>query len=210
MLKGARQAKESWVREVKGAEGMTDLPWTVHFRRGAEPIAMVYFNGNRDTMFGIARMGTIGFEADVLGVMNESYHSTSDTNPLTGDPWAPGEMQVLAEQHDGLANGWVREALTLLACNRAGDVKTMWLPYAIKGRAVEWGEVFGLDLEVGGYVPDTLRDTMMHAPPRPPWLNDAYAEHGYEDARAQQDAATVRLSSSACCLTYSRTLSWTT
>src|SRR5262245_19731954 len=138
MLKGARQAKESWVREVKGAEGMTDLPWTVHFRRGAEPIAMVYFNGNRDTMFGIARMGTIGFEADVLGVMNESYHSTSDTNPLTGDPWAPGEMQVLAEQHDGLANGWVREALTLLACNRAGDVKTMWLPYAIKGRAVEW------------------------------------------------------------------------
>ncbi len=140
--------------------------------RGGEPISQVVVRQHqRDMILGVVSFCAAGFDADRMGVLFETYGSTHRRNPLTGRDWDAGDMDELASKHDGITKGWVHEALTILAVNRAGDVGMLQLPFRIVGikQHLSWAhdgdpskwETLGEADAVTGMMPRALRDCML-------------------------------------------------
>lgn len=134
--------------------------------------------GSPKEPFRIAEIVANGLDCDAVGVAAEAYCIGQDPqtqqpyreNPLTGRPWGPGEMDDVAQRHDGLAKGWVTECVSVMCINRAGDIGLANFPYKyVGGRYVHWlGEnTFGGgawtqldDQGAVGVIPTLLRKIM--------------------------------------------------
>lgn len=204
----ARVDKEGQVRRARGLVGERELPFTVVTWRGDQAIAVGRTaDCNRDDSLHLARMAAGGFDADSLVLVVDAYMRwdpkgapDAGLNPLTGEEWAPGEMQHAVENHGALEKGWLRESLWLTAVNRAGDAMGLGLPYVVTKKHVEWDPPQTMSTEDGavlmGHVPDTLR-RIMRQPTFSSMINAWELKNGSfgieeEERRATQDAMTVQ------------------
>lgn len=190
----AREIKAEKVRRERGVPGECDVPPTLLVYRGLELAAIVIGGRDRDEALLAARLAAFGFDADTLVAVLDTFLARTPTSPMTGQDWAPHEMARLAAEHDGIARGWVTEALTLSAVNRADDLALANLPYAVTGRRIAWAEPTSIDgATFTGAVPDGLCAAM-----REPSMSVAAARDGIafgthsERTRAHCDIATVR------------------
>lgn len=136
VAKGTKQ----WACE----DGPTDIAATVLASRGDIPVALVTINRhNRDVILRVASCAAGGFDADQIGVAFETFIPREDPehpelahiDPRTGKTWAPGALGHAAANEDGIEQGLVREALMIVAVNRAGDIASINLPFHyINGR----------------------------------------------------------------------------
>lgn len=199
--RSARNVKDEHVRRVKGKAGRTDIQTVVACWRGDRQVALVFTHPDRDRMLDIAHMAAVGFSADVLAVTMETFSARILENPVTGEPWGHGEMAQVVEQHDGLAKGWVHEALMTQVLNRAGDVAGRIQPYVLDGgRTVEWVDTppDAEGAELRGLVPDALaaamaEPTMLQHAGRDMMARHLLAELGAERAAAHADVGVVRV-----------------
>lgn len=158
-----RRQKEWVVRERRSG---TDTASFITAYRGSRQVALVAHAANRDVMLSLADTAAVGFGADVLALVAETWYSTLADNPRTGQPWVPGELAEVAQRHHGRERGWVTDALIVHVGNRAGDVALVLLPYEVTYRRVTWQEPvdYGDEVQIGGLVPDTLARSMMQRP----------------------------------------------
>lgn len=192
-----KQALEGRVYEVAYA---TIAGW-----RGHEPIGLARPQAHeRDVILHLVRLFAGGFGCDIVATSFDSFMSaTPDLNPHTGKKWEPGQMQDLADNHQGREKGWVLDALMVTVVNRAGDLRVATLPYSFVGDQLRWDEPVIDDPEVDGkmkftgLVPDKMVEAMMM-----PTLDVATAglipqffpgETTFEQQRARLDGTLVKM-----------------
>jgi len=137
---GARHVKEDLARAETG--GNADLSNMLMVYRGDSLVCYVYpeASQNRDALLDCAWAAAIGFEADVLALVFESWRATTPINPRTGQAWGEREMQEFADHYDGVAAGVIQDCVSVAVYNRAGDMLMGMLPYRLGHRKVVWGE----------------------------------------------------------------------
>jgi hypothetical protein len=128
--------KNDW---VASEPDNVDLGIYLHFYRGDVLVAMALCPLNRDTALHAGQIGAMGFNADVMSITFESYHSNLETSPITGKSWKPHEMQFVFENHP--KKGWVNECLTTTIHERGGGFGLSSHAYRIADHQVEWLEV---------------------------------------------------------------------
>lgn len=166
----ARETKEQACRERPA-----DICPYVSAYRGDELISIITLRHQvAAEVLTVATISAVGFDADVISMVVETYIADTASNdpaaginPHTGRPWQPGEMQDVAENHDGIEKGWVTEALVVTVANRAGDVGVINQPYRFSGKHLVWVDnhlrpkVFEEgNKNHGGIIPDALRRAM--------------------------------------------------
>lgn len=169
LLELVRGAAEH-ARHVKTArcaeEGRVDILPMVEILRGGKPVSLSFLMPSLDTMYRDIALLIEGFDADAVIFTVESYRrlTKADKNPATGEDWGPGAYQDLAENHDGLAKGWVEESLMTFGANRAGDVVAAEFPYHFEGDEPTFGAMIEMGAEpdhrLGGRVPEMLVEVM--------------------------------------------------
>lgn len=157
-LDAAQQIKE---RKVAEHQDNPDVPSTVITWRGDQLVAIAQSpHVSRDDLLMLANICSMGFSAEVLVLVQETYKSEVELNPLTGLQWAPGELQDVAEHHDGLGQHWVTEALMVMCYDRQGGYDVVELPYRITGGHVTWDRSLDTDdpkiKTFGGFIHETL------------------------------------------------------
>jgi hypothetical protein len=131
------------LKEWQARRRCTDLPTAVLVYRGEVLVAQVFPEqaNDRDAALRCAAASASGYGADVLVLVIETFHTELQTNPVTGRAWGQREMQEVADQHDGRAQGWVTDAVLVVAYNRAGDHGAQSLPYRVDAGGVSWLDV---------------------------------------------------------------------
>lgn len=130
--------------------------------RGDDPLALVTIKRHDpQVILRAAGVCANGYDADLIGLVFETWHAFVGGNPITGQPWKSGEMQLVAEQHDGIGQGIVSEAVCCMAANRAGDVGVRYLPFRMVGdRHVSWSDQTDDKESVGPFI-DFLSNLML-------------------------------------------------
>jgi hypothetical protein len=128
-----KPAQETFVSMVTpkalGGEGGAFAP-VINAYRGRHCICMaIPGDGDGQRIASTARTMAVGFEADAVAISTDSYVSDHQQNPMTGQPWNYGAMELLADQHDGIARGWVKEALMIAVYRHDGHAVMCELPY---------------------------------------------------------------------------------
>lgn len=128
-----REIKEDKVRSTHDPDPLgTNVFNVVHGWRGDELIVAIHPLGLAlDTALTAAHVAAGGFCCDVLALTSETYVGGTKLSPLTGEPWAPDEMQQAVEDRGALEDGSVVEALMTSVVNRAGDVSGITERYRI-------------------------------------------------------------------------------
>jgi hypothetical protein len=214
-VRAAREVKTEHVARLTGPDvsdepSATDIGAMVEGWRAGRPVVRVMlFLAGRDDLYRTAQVVANGFSCDALAVTTESWKALggdAEVNPVTGRRWEPGEMQDVAYNHDGVAQGWVVESLTTLVVNRAGDnvggsqdyrITRQATPLGVARYGIEWvGEVIQGDGQFRGFIPEMLADIM--AMPTVAQLvarsGASGADFGLDDVEAQahSDAAVVK------------------
>lgn len=173
--------------------------------RGEELVAVVTpHEHERDAILQAATVAAVGFALDLLALTFEVYVGVGEEggavprNPITGKPWEIGEMQEVAELHDGVAKGYVDEALGVMVHNRAGDSAMATMPFRIRGTSVEWLEHIN-----GGELSGIMHSALASAMSKPalnlaPEFQEAMADLSPEEATTLEDVATARFLASSC------------
>lgn len=170
----ARRLKEMECEDNHDRDRRPALRPSIQGWRGADPVAlMIPSQVDRDAGLRAAYLCATGFGCDSIAFSVDTWSATTMTNPLTKKRWGPREMQDLADNHDGVAKGWISDGLSTFVVNRAGDLASVMQRYTLKGRdnpllgrwvwSVTWGERYSDDaLEPGapdkidGLVPEAL------------------------------------------------------
>lgn len=166
--RSARATKENITRKRPA-----DISTYIVVHRGDDPVALITLaRADRDAMLTTAKLCAGGFEADSLGLVFETYETRpnadgSITNPLTGQFWQQDEMNDAVRHHDALGKGWISEAVSLCAVNRAGDLGMRNLLYRyVGGKHLSWQESQDwTDTVKKGIVPDALTEAMLSPTP---------------------------------------------
>lgn len=145
----ARMARE--LKEWACTDGQGDIsPYLIAYRAGEPVCQVILHNHMRDEILDVAAVMARGFDADVISMTHEAYAANYSVNsanrainPMTGHEWGAGEMQDAAQNHDGIAKGWVREVVNIIVINRAADVGMQALgfhftPTAFGTQAIQW------------------------------------------------------------------------
>lgn len=175
--KGATAVKEYVCRR-----GPRDLLACIEAYRGNELVAVtVPERHDRDLILAAFRACAVGFDADALTVVFETYVASlqhegeldmddpeavaavakSMVNPLTGRQWGPGEMGDAVKNHGAIEKGWVSEAVSISCANRAGDVTLLQLPYRYSGKHLVW--LPRVNMPVGAVSSGRMPDMMIAA-----------------------------------------------
>lgn len=152
-------------RTVK--DGQRDMLPTVLAYRGDNRIALIQGPAiDRDQMLRIVEMAVRGYEADVVSMAFESW-ACSKLGMAELEKLGGISLQEAVRLHGALGKGWVSDCLMVTAANRAGDIVARTYPYEVKGRRLHWREEFlppHPPEDIGGYVPDVIRQIMLAQP----------------------------------------------
>lgn len=128
----AQAAREILRESLANGEGSPPIIIVI---RGGLPVAHITpqmsVTDPGETLQLIATVAAAGFGADEIAVIMDSYVAHTPLNPLTGGEWGPGDMQRLAEHHNGVARGWVKDALSFSAVTRSGEMFMASMKYDI-------------------------------------------------------------------------------
>ncbi len=95
-------------------------------------------HADRPTLLGAAGPLAAGLGAEALGLLLVGVVPLVPTNPLTGEPWAPGEAAAALRDDAAAARGWVREMLLLSVVGRGGDRSSTAQAFRAGPDATEW------------------------------------------------------------------------
>jgi len=100
------------------AKGKAFAPMVMVIRDGRIVAQVLPSEGAGAVIAKTARVAGAAFGADELVLVSDTYLAigADPLNPLTGQQWRSGEMQDLAENHDGIARGLVSEGLLIFIC----------------------------------------------------------------------------------------------
>ena len=208
----ARKVKETHVAQARGTEPWaTDLPALVQGFRGGEPVVRLMPELiQRDPMLNAVDLAARFYDVDVVATTMETWGATGEhvrINPVTGRRWAQYEMQDVAENHDGVARGWLTACLVTMVVDRAGEFTTGIQDYRITrsdsalgvtSYAIEWA---GRRTDDEGRVTGLLRDRLVAAM-NAPSMDSVARDLGVTPAafdlsetagRAHADAAATRI-----------------
>lgn len=137
-VSGAKAVKESVVAEG----GDPDLRNLLLAYRGDDLAAQIFPDRwqDRDALLDCARAAAVGFEADVLALVFEAWLALTPLDPSTGERWASKGMQAYADRHRGRTEGVLRDTVSVLVFNRAGDHDGATLPYRLGHHKVIWDD----------------------------------------------------------------------
>lgn len=158
-----------------------DIPPRIEVFRAEDPAAtLVVRPDGRDELVALARLATVGFDADVVTMIHEVYLTLPEAaarNPVTGHPWQPGEIGDVVDNHQGIQKGWISEAVAASVTTRAGSYLAGIAPFRFIGKLLTWPSPAGwlrpdqpytLGEDDGyltmadpvGFIPDILVQTM--------------------------------------------------
>jgi len=141
-------------------EGRVDIILLAEIFRGSGPVALAFLIPKHATVLRDLRLLVTGFDADAVVFTMEGYRQRfRGNNPVTGKPVVMGDYQTLAEQHDGIAKGWVQETINTFGANRAGDIIALTSPYNWEGDLPVFEQTYGMR-EPGGGLPTALVQMM--------------------------------------------------
>lgn len=202
---GVQVARDIKTATVKRGEPVATAT-LANFRGDVEVAIVMPNNGARPEVLRAAHMCIGGFEADILVLAMDTYHTELTVNPRTGAEWKNGEMGEVADLYEGRENGWVSDAMAVLAVNRAGDLASSMLPYRMVGRRrIEWADPYSAEdlVTFGGIMADALVEYMQE-PPMSVRLRklglEALRDFGLDPERAQahSDIAVAKLLTTDC------------
>lgn len=166
------------VKEYACRNRPRDIPAMIDVYRGEVLVATIRppMKTTGDMIAAIATAAS-GFEGDAMIIAAESFSPTlapnmellsddelaevsrkNEINPVTGRPWAYGEMAEVARLHDGIAMGWVTELILFSSVNRAGDLIATHQPFRyVAGKYLSWGTPWTrTDQQIDGDVPAAM------------------------------------------------------
>lgn len=201
----ARRIKEMAAADSHSADDRPELRPSIQGWRGLAPVVlMIPSQVDRDEGLKAAWIAATGFGCDSIAFTVDTWSARTRTNPVTGKPWGPREMQDVVHNHDGMAKGWITEGLSTFVVNRAGDLASVMQQYRLDGHtnalgihrwSIEWGERYsnaerGGPDKVEGVVPEALlrymnEPTMMQSIGRAGILA---RDFGLDDVEAQAHA----------------------
>jgi hypothetical protein len=122
------------IKEATCSHGVAqDIKPVITVQRGDQLIGVtsVHVDVSRETILSAIGTCAVGFAADVVTAAFETLASAhpDNINPMTGHQWRYGEIQDAVEHHEGIARGWVKEAISVTAVNRAGDAAFGYMSY---------------------------------------------------------------------------------
>ena len=179
-------------RRSLGAQEMNPL---VYVERDGELVATLLAGTiSRDEGLLLARTAAVGFGADALTFVAEMRMNVGTVagevpvNPISGLPWAPGQMQALAEDGAGEALG-IMDCLLLMRVVRGGDkVQAAMLGYRVAAGSVDFfdsGLLKNID-GMSGYIADALMAFFIE-----PTVESIAIAHPATIAAAEMDGLTV-------------------
>lgn len=191
-----KETKEKWVAQCaeRGEIGpgedpgsdTTDLAIYEHYYRGDDLVAMVQCPLDREKALKAALLACSAFNADTMTVTFESYSTDLRESPITGERWAPKEMQFVAQTvPDAVDKGWVHECLTTSAHERGGTYMLVSQGYRIEDGQMTWLDPKIMDPEheskaaAEGYMFENLQRAMTIPP-----MEELIAERAKEDPTA--------------------------
>lgn len=200
----ATSAKD--VKERACRKRPTDISHTIDIYRGDHPVATVVLKGDGSDFLEAYRLAVIGFDADQVATMIESYTTGPNfpevgTNPITGEEMDNSTLSDLFYNHDGAIKGWVLECLFIQVRNRAGDMIAARLPYHyVGGKHLVWDERENLPEDLAAKYPDDdpddwheegrMADPMNYFMAEAPTFSQLFPGIIIEEAtRAQMDVA---------------------
>ena len=116
-------AADNAIRVRKDAQG--DAAPLVFAIRGGRLVALVESADLSDLLRQLP-LAAAGFGADALVLAVEGVAPMTETNPLTGAPWQRCEAEQVRVDHDGIAEGWVRELVIVVSVVRDGTRTTAY------------------------------------------------------------------------------------
>lgn len=152
IIRLARRSKERAVRANRFDFMMCSV---AIFERDGRRLATVRTpEPDRDQALLAVKLGAFGFSVDaVTTIMDVNFHKhdtdSSLLNPVTGEPWGPGDMQRILDEM-GPDNPYVGEAVGVQRTTM-DDAIAVNLPYKLdqRHRSVKWKEPH-YDLTIGG------------------------------------------------------------
>lgn len=172
-----RNMKEELVAEPQLAFGGAgdDLPPVVEARRNGRQVAMAMAPVvNRDQGLVAAKVLADAFAADELWFVTDAHMSRDELNPLSGKPWAPGEMQRACDGEGACELGLITDCMMINRVDRALRHSLCLLPYHVhhgEGTMrwvddIEHRTTDDEGFQVDGVVPGEL-ESAMRITPRP-------------------------------------------
>lgn len=156
MVRTVKEFKESVVANDSDDR---DIATVIHFYRDGVPVALGVMRPDRDRMLQAIGLCIPGLRCHGVSIAMETYQTSTMTNPMTGERWAPGEMQVYFDA--GNRDHVIFEAITLTMAAMEGEPQMAVLPYVYEGDKVVWQDPeFDVNETVGagGYVLDTIKE----------------------------------------------------
>ncbi len=136
--------KEQWDEQM----GRSSMPPRLGVFRGDDQVAMVWLRGDSTTQVPAAAAAAAGFDASYIIAISECWMdfqpvgSGRGTNPVTGKRWMHGEMEDVALNHGGQANGIIGDGVQFVVANRAGDVRIHQLAYRYEDTGIVWTDIY--------------------------------------------------------------------
>lgn len=170
-----RQASDAACSMKEGGcekEDHYDICPTIEFYKDGRPVLMLVARGvSRDNALAAARIAAGPTKPDVICATLDAHVTQSMTNPATGKPWAPGEMQGACDDDGACATGLLTDCLCTMAVFRDGHQEMLQRRYRgheTKGNLVWLGNgeemVSGAkEQHVTGYVNAHLAQSMEFA-----------------------------------------------
>lgn len=200
-----RSLKEQAVADMED-RGTDDIQPLIEVWRDGEPILFIMCpNVDRDEGLDAAYYSIRGLAADRIVMMLDAHVTKNMTNPKTGKPWGPGEMQAACDD-DGACNlGLITDCLVINDVSRDGNFTMHTLPYHVNkdAKEVHWQEGENEhtmkeddESKLEGLIPNVLRDAFA----KPTFFDEYSKQIGLSpeeaglskvEAQAMQDSVTV-------------------
>lgn len=127
-------------------------------------------------------IGSAGYKADGIVMLNEGLSASTDINPLTGREWQGNEIEDVLLLDGGL--GVVKRNITLVCAQRNMPFEVMFQEFDLTRRGFRWGDVFteteASGIDIVGQVPDTVREILSCSDSNS--LSDSELAHQFQDA----------------------------
>lgn len=167
---------------IDGNEDMVPLTVEGWFEGGASSQWMVSTVGSgteihtRDAGLHALRLMTAASGCDYTVLAFDSHATSLRNNPTTGKPWSPGEMQAMCDEQGFCETGQMVDVLQVAVVRRSDrKIRMTGIPYHFhKGELIfydampggvptefnEWSTDAGHYEQMGGLIPDALREAM--------------------------------------------------
>lgn len=91
-------------------------------------------------LLGLAGVARAGYGADALAAVVEGVMPIVPRNPVTGEPWQPGEAESLWLHDEGARLGWVSEVAMVVIAGRDGSSAQEGWAFRHTDAGLEWAD----------------------------------------------------------------------